>query len=226
MSVAIGTGLAIAGIGGSVASGVIGSRAAGKAGKTAAASADAATAEQRRQFDLTSQRQQPFIDDGMKALSQLNNLSADNFTADPGYQFRVAQGQKAIERSASAKGRAANPATDMALSRYNQNYASNEYSNVYNRLAQRAGIGQAAAGQMGVAGQNFANAAGNTMQNAGGARASGYANQGQILSNTATNVGDIFGNAYGLSKLRQQTPYGGPQMAGGGIDLFDPQWSN
>ena len=52
---------------------------------------------------------------------------------DPGYQFRLAQGDQAIQRAAAAGGGAFSGGTLKALSRYGQDYASNEYSNVYNR---------------------------------------------------------------------------------------------
>lgn len=55
---------------------------------------------------------------------------------DPGYQFRVDQGNRALERSAAAKGmlRGGNTLTD--LSQWNQNLASQEYQNVVNRAQQ------------------------------------------------------------------------------------------
>ena len=54
-------------------------------------------------------------------------------TADPGYAFRLAEGQKALERSASSRGTLLTGGTAKALTRYGQDYASNEYQNVYNR---------------------------------------------------------------------------------------------
>lgn len=68
--------------------------------------------------------------------------------SDPGYQFRLNQGLTAVNASAAANGEAGSGATMKALSRYNQDYATNEYNNAYNqnytRLAQIAGFGQAA----------------------------------------------------------------------------------
>lgn len=56
-----------------------------------------------------------------------------DFQNDPGYQFRLEQGQKALERSAAAKGSATGGAAIKAAQRYGQDYASNEYGNVYGR---------------------------------------------------------------------------------------------
>jgi hypothetical protein len=55
---------------------------------------------------------------------------------EPGYQFRLQEGQKALERSAAAKGGLLTGGTLKATERYGQEFASNEYSNVYNRSMQ------------------------------------------------------------------------------------------
>jgi hypothetical protein len=52
---------------------------------------------------------------------------------DPGYQFRLQQGQQALTRGQAAGGGAFSGGTLQALTRYGQDYASNEYQNVYNR---------------------------------------------------------------------------------------------
>jgi hypothetical protein len=55
---------------------------------------------------------------------------------DPGFKFRMQQGSDALERSAAARGGLLSGGTAKALADYNQNAASNEYQNVYNRAAQ------------------------------------------------------------------------------------------
>jgi hypothetical protein len=119
---------------------------------------------------------------------------------DPGYQFRLNEGEKALQNSAAAKGTLLNGATAAGINAYGQDYASNEYGNVYNRalgeyqqrynifqndqtskynrLAALAGVGQTTASQLGSAGQNFANSGGSIlMSNAYG--------QGQQINNAA-----------------------------------------
>lgn len=54
-------------------------------------------------------------------------------TMDPGFDFRMKEGQKAIERSAAARGGVLSGASGKALERYAQDYSSGEYSNAYNR---------------------------------------------------------------------------------------------
>jgi hypothetical protein len=52
---------------------------------------------------------------------------------DPGYQFRLQQSQQALERGAAAGGGALSGGTLQALQQSAQDYASNEYQNVYSR---------------------------------------------------------------------------------------------
>jgi hypothetical protein len=112
---------------------------------------------------------------------------------DPGYDFRMAEGQKALERSASARGSLLSGGALKGLTRYAQGVASDEYgksydryntdyqrafntfqankSNLFNRLSSLAGTGQQSVAQMGQLGANYANQAGGNLQDA--ARAAG-----------------------------------------------------
>ena len=72
--------------------------------------ANAANDTQRYMDDTTRKDYQPYLDAGKTALGQMQDPSFNksftmaDFTADPGYAFRMAEGQKAIERSAAARG--------------------------------------------------------------------------------------------------------------------------
>lgn len=130
--------------------------------------------------------------------SLMTPFSQTNWQQDPGYAFRLAEGQKALERSGSARGMTLSGAQAKALQAYGQNMASQEYgaaygryngdqSNQFNRLAAMAGIGQTANAQMGAAGANYANQVGSNYMNmgngqAGAALASGNGWQGAINS--------------------------------------------
>jgi len=101
----------------------------------------------------------PYNQAGLGALSSLASGDfAKNMEMDPGYQFRMKQGQNALQSSAAARGGLNSGATMKALQRYGQDFASNEYSNAYNRnyarLSQLAGLGANAS-------QNLMGAAGN-----------------------------------------------------------------
>ena len=132
-------------------------------------------------------------------------FSATDFTADPGYGFRLAEGQKALERSAAARGNLLSGATMKGTLNYGQGLASQEYQNAFNRYtAERdarygkllglTNIGANAANTMtgatGVAGGNIAN-----MQQAGGeATASGYVGATNAINSGIGNVSSYFQN--------------------------------
>jgi hypothetical protein len=117
----------------------------------------------------------------------------DQFQQDPGYAFRMSEGMKALERGAAARGSLMSGATMKGLQRYGQDLASQEYTNAFNRygiererrlnpLQSLAGVGQTSTNQLGAAGQNYANAAGQAIGAAGQARASGYMGTANSLS--------------------------------------------
>ena len=74
-------------------------------------------------------------------LPGVPKFSYGNFTppdaaavyADPGYQFRLSQGEQALQQSAAGKGLLRSGGTLKDILNYGQNYASNEYENAYNR---------------------------------------------------------------------------------------------
>jgi hypothetical protein len=117
--------------------------------------------------------QMPWLEAGRNALNRINELNTDpnSFTTDPGYQFRVSEGEKAINRAASARGFSG--ATLKALAKYGQNVASDEFGNVYDRFARLAGMGQNQSNTMANQGSNFATSSSNTINNLGQAQASG-----------------------------------------------------
>jgi hypothetical protein len=85
----------------------------------------------------------PYAAQGPAALSALQgnafdewqggDFKAPDVTQDPGYQFRLAEGQKALERGQSAQGILGGGAALKGLTRYAQDYASNEYGKAYDR---------------------------------------------------------------------------------------------
>lgn len=133
-----------------------------------------------------------------------------NFKTDPGYEFRSGEGIRALERSAAARGGLLSGGFARKAIRYGQDYASQEYTNVYNRIANIAGLGQVSAGASGnaamIAGQQMGNAA----SNAGFARASGYTAKGNAWANAANEVaklpwGDVFDG--GSTKTNTKSKY-------------------
>jgi len=111
-------------------------------------------------------------------------FNADSLKNDPGYQYRMDEANKALQRSAAAKGGLLSGGTLRGLSSLNQNLASQEYQNAYNRfsndqttrynrLANLAGLGQTATNMTGQLGQASTNAISDYMTQAANANAAG-----------------------------------------------------
>lgn len=138
------------------------------------------------------------------------------FQTSPGYQFRVDEAMKAIERSAAARGGLRSGATMDALQRRVQGVASDEYENYANRLAALAGIGQTAKSSDAAAGANYAGMNAQTNMAAGNARASAYANTGNAINQGVQNLTSAYlynqgygGGGGGFGGGYQTPPYAG-----------------
>ena len=128
------------------------------------------------------------------------STAAEILQMDPSYQFRFAEGQKALDRSAAAKGGALSGGAIKASARYGQDMASTEYGNIWNRLAAIAGIGQTATGQMNTLGANYATQAGDMMTQAANARASGYVGSSNAWGNAVGSIGTNLADLYAMSR--------------------------
>jgi hypothetical protein len=119
-----------------------------------------------------------------------------NFMTDPGYGFRIGEGQRAIERGAAARGGLLSGGLGRRLTRYAQDYASNEYTNVYNRISNIAGLGQVAGAQSGNAALMTGQQRGGAASDRGFARASGYSAQGNIWGDALRSGGQFLDDAF------------------------------
>lgn len=226
----MGIGAAI--IGSAVVGGVTASKSAKAQRKASEAATDATVQANREniafQKELFEQQRQdiaPWRDIGVQALQSLQRgLESGqfdpgsfkfNFEADPGYQFRLQEGQKAMDRSAAARGNLLSGGQAKALTQYNQGMASQEYGNAFNRamqqhsvesarrgdqfnqLATMAGVGQTASQQMQAAGNVYGQQVGQGTLNMGNALANNALNQGNIKSNLYGAYGNIANNAMG-----------------------------
>lgn len=205
-------------------------KAAGAQSQAAAQSADMSKAISDQQIALAREQyaanvglQEPFRQAGIKGQNRLmdvlglsgntgaqgygsaaRDFSMADFQADPGYAFRLSEGQKQLERSAAARGGLLSGATGKALTRFGQDYGSQEYTNAFNRyqvnrsnllqpLQSLAGQGQTTANTIGNYGQamtsdinaslgNYGTNASNALIGGANARASGYVGQANALS--------------------------------------------
>ena len=174
-----------------IGSALVGGVAANRAARTQASAADRAAQLQQEQFNRQVELQAPFREAGVRALPELEAASRytpfgmGEFQADPGYGFRLSEGQKALDRQAAARGGLISGGALKAATRYGQEMGSQEYTNAFNRyqterqarlnpLQSLAGMAQTSTGQLGQAGQTMATNVGEAGAQAAQARASGY----------------------------------------------------
>lgn len=220
-------GLAIAAAGAAVSAGAnaIGSENARAAQESAA---DKATKLQREIFNQQQENYQqqrrdayPWLDVGATSLRDLRRqmesgsfdtkLDPSQIANDPGYQFRMQQGQQALERSASARGMLNSGGALKSLARYSQGVASDEYQNAwnrnnadntgrFNRLASLAGVGQTAS------------------QNLGALGAQNSAQMGQFANNMSSLYGAV-GNAQAAGAIGMANAFSGGMQSMGNMAM-------
>ena len=234
---------AVIGAGASLIGGMMSSSAASKAADAQVQAANSDIALQKAMFEKQVALQEPFRAAGLTAQNRLLDLlglsgnttakgygsmgeqfSQDKFVADPGYAFRLSEGQKALDASAAARGGLLSGNTLKGAIDYGQNAASQEYQNAFNRyqteranilnpLQSLTGQSQTSANTLGSAAQNYANAAGEAGRYAGNAQASSYIGQAnawnQALGGASNALATGFTN-YGLYSQPQQTWWGTP----------------
>jgi hypothetical protein len=239
---------AVIGAGASLAGGLMGASAAGKASKAQVQASREASAQQQAMFDKQVELQAPFREAGLTAQNKLlqylglsgsagdagygkyaGDFTMQDFTTDPGYNFRLAEGNKALDRTAAARGGLLSGGAMKAAQRYGQEMGSQEYMNAFNRyqtnranqlqpLQSLMGAGQTGANTLTQAAGQLGSDLGQNALGAGNARASGYIGQANALTG-ALNQGV---NTYmGTQYLNRMTPkpnlsnfafgsYGGP----------------
>lgn len=207
------------------------SRAAKSAAQTSAASADRATELQQRIYEENIARQQPFLQTGTEFFNRLAAVQrggpeAQQFLQmDPGYQFRLSEGMKALDRQAAARGGLISGGALKAAQRYGQDLGSQEFGAAYNRLASMANVGPQAAGVMSNLGQNYATNVGNIYQQQGNTAANAALARGSAYSGGLNQLGYLAGRYYGQPQTPNYAPvesrdiypsggYYGPAMPG------------
>lgn len=168
--------------------------------------ADAASRDRAlAQFQAETQGQGPTSAD---YGSLLKTFSPGDLTQDPGYQFGLTQGEKALNRSAASNGMYFSPATSQALSTFNQDYAGTKYNDAFARdqasksqtygfLSGTSGAGENAAGQVANLGAQNASNVGSLLTS--GAAASGAGAVG--ASNAVTGATGNYLNYTNQSRL-------------------------
>ena len=210
----------------------IGSAAAGIFGANKAADSQKKASKKAAKLQREALAQQlaltkPYVEAGTNALAEYQKLAPyedfgmKQFQADPGYNFRMAEGLKGLERSAAARGLLQSGGTLKGIQQYGQNLASSEYENAFSRyLSQRearldpyrylSSQGQAAAaGQAANVGSSGAALAEIAAQrgNVNAAQAAGTAGAiGNAFSSIGQGVGSYYANQPYMNYLQSITP--------------------
>jgi hypothetical protein len=173
-----------------VSSAVIGASASRSASKTQAGAARDAANLQQQQYEQTREDLEPWRKAGVNALGKLEGMAdytmfgPEQFSKDPGYGFRLSEGQKALDRQAAARGGLISGGALKAATRFGQDMGSQEYSNAFNRYQieraaklgpyqSLANVGQTTANQLGQFGAANAANVGNLMTGGAAAQAAG-----------------------------------------------------
>ena len=204
----------------------------------ASGSADRSIDLQRQMFEQNQANQAPYLAAGRNALGRITtgmapggefskSFSMNDFTADPGYGFRMSEGLKAMERNAAARGGLISGAALKAGARYGQDMASQEYTNAFNRyqtnrgnqlapLQSLAGIGQTTVNNLANVGANYASNVGNIGRDAANTQANAGLTSGAGYASAYGAVGNALNNAFNpnpvmayLQSLNKQGNYNG-----------------
>jgi hypothetical protein len=216
--------------------------AAKKAAGTQAAAADRAMAQEREMYDISREDLAPYRETGYTALKDITQrmpLFTSQFGEDqmaqyldPSMEFRRKLGEQTTARMLNVGGGAISGNTLRGLEDYGQNLASTEYgnafnrfqnerTNIYNTLANIAGMGQGAVNTGVTAGQNFAGQQTALLTGQAAAQAAGGVGAANAYSGALGNVGNM---AFLSSLMQPQTAVtpppgygttGAPGMGGG-----------
>jgi hypothetical protein len=149
------------------------------------------------------------------------DFSMTDFTADPGYAFRLSEGQKALDNQAAARGGLISGNALRAATTYGQNMGSQEYQNAYNRyqtnranqlnpLGSLINSGQNAAANTGAAAGAYGANASSNISNAAAAKAAGDVGAANALTGGLNTYLGYSSNQDFMNALaRSKSTYGG-----------------
>ena len=218
-------------------SGLVGADAAKSAAETQAQSAREANELLYKMYQEQKGLQEPFRGAGITAQNRLLDLlglsknagaegfgryakdfGMSDFTADPGYAFRLAEGQKTLDRQAAARGGLISGGALKAATRYGQDMGSQEYQNAFNRyqtnranqlnpLGNLLTSGQAAASNQAAAAGNYGTQAGGNITGAGAATAAGQVGSVNALTNALSSYLN-YSSGQNLADAIRKSTYG------------------
>lgn len=211
--------------GSSLVSGVLGSSSAKKAAAQQAAAIREAAQIQERMYQQQRADLEPYRNVGYTALGDItqrmplftSQFGEDQFSQylDPSVEFRRKLGEQTTARMLNVGSGALSGNTLRGLEEFGQNLASTEYgnafnrfqterSNIYNTLANIAGMGQNAVNTGVQAGQQTAGNLGQLAVGQGQVQAAGTVGSANALGGAIQGMG----NMYYLNQLMQRPPPG------------------
>jgi hypothetical protein len=137
------------------------------------------------------------------------------YTKTPGYDFRLQQGQDSLQAGAAARGGLYSGAAMRDLTKFGQDYGSNEYGNYLARLGARADTGMGAAQMSGQASQQAAAGVSNALGNIGNAQAAGAIGQANAFTGGMQNLAGLWNYQRNLNTANPAGGGGGQNWFGG-----------
>jgi hypothetical protein len=199
-----------------IGSSLIGAYSANKAADAQSAAAQRDAEMRMAMFNKTNEQMQPYRTSGYEALDTIRQMqpylnkkySAEDFQADPSYQFRLNQGNVATQNLGNQAGGVIGGNTLKAMMDYNSGAASTEFgnafnrnqtekTNIFNRLTNIAGLGAGVVNAGAAASNSAAEGIGQAYTNEGAANASRYIG----ASNAITGGANTYAKYNYLSSL-------------------------
>ena len=225
--------------GASLVGGSMKGRAAKRAANAQVQSAAEASRLQREMYAQQQALQDPYRQAGLTGQNRMMELmglggnvnaqdygrygrdfAMSDYEADPGYAFRLSEGNKALERSAAARGMVMSGQMFKGAQRFGQDLASQEYQNAFNRYQTNRTNQLNPLGALMSSGQNASNVLtgaagvlggqlGENAMGAGNARASGYIGSANAYADAISGATNAFGGYMG-----QRAPGLTPKVGG------------
>lgn len=164
------------------------------AANTAAEVQNRALDEQKKIYEETQQRWEPYRAAGEKGLSAMDKLlyGGYNMEESPSAKYALTQGNRALSRQMAARGSLGGGSAAQRLAELSSGIAASDYNNRYNQLLNAIQTGSGAVAGTGNAGTVF----GNQMQSGANSQGNIATNAGNSLANIAMNQGQQTASLY------------------------------
>ena len=190
-----------------IGSSLIGAWASNKASDAQSRAAERDAEMRMQMFNTQNEQMKPYRTSGYESLDTLRQMqpylnkqvTAEDFRADPSYQFRLQQGGATTQNLQNAAGGNIGGNTLKAMTDYNSGAASTEFgnffnrnqtekTNIFNRLSNIAGLGAGVVNAGATASNAAAEGIGQAYTNLGAAQGSGYVGMANAIGTGAQSL--------------------------------------